>query len=231
MNDNSEQLIRFSSEFQQMVDEYFLIQGRYQAAIREMQTRLEVLNLEYESKHHRNPIHHMETRMKTLQSIVGKLHRKHMDISMDSAVENLYDIAGIRVVCSYIQDVFLISGFLMGQEDLRIVRVNDYIHSPKDNGYRSFHIVLEVPVYLSEGRIRVPVEIQIRTIAMDFWASLEHNLRYKADGTVPDDISRELGQTARDIAALDERMQSIHDRMESLNIRAPRQLSLFDDAP
>ncbi len=228
MTDNSEQLIRFSAEFQEMVESYFQIESRYQAAIREMQTRLEVLNLEFESKHRRNPIHHMEARIKTLQSIVEKLHRKHMDISISSAVENLYDIAGLRVVCSYIQDVFRVSDLLRRQEDLQIIRVHDYIHTPKTNGYRSLHLVIGVPVYLSEGRTRLPVEVQIRTIAMDFWASLEHNLRYKADGIVPPDIAEELGQTAADIAAIDERMQQIHDRMDQLNLKTPRQLSLLD---
>ena len=148
---------------------------------------------------------------------------------MNSAVENLYDIAGVRVVCSYIQDVFKISKLLSEQDDISVIRINDYIHHPKPNGYRSLHLVIEVPVYLAEGRLLVPVEVQIRTIAMDFWASLEHNLRYKADGIVPQDIADELLQSAKDIAAIDERMQSIHDRMDELDLKTPRQLSLFDE--
>ncbi len=229
MTNDNEQLIRFSAEFQSMVDAYFAIESQYQAAIRELQTRLEVLNLEFEGKHRRNPIHHMEARIKTLQSIVEKLHRKNMDISIPSAVDHLYDIAGLRVVCSYIQDVFRISDLIRGQDDLEIIRVNDYISTPKPNGYRSLHLVIGVPVYLSDGRKRVPVEMQIRTIAMDFWASLEHNLRYKADGIVPQDIAEELSQTATDIAEIDERMQQIHDRMDQLHLRTPRQFSLLDE--
>ena len=158
-----------------------------------------------------------------------KLHRKNMEVSIPSAVENLYDIAGVRVVCSYIQDVFKIAKLLSDQDDITVIRVNDYIHHPKQNGYRSLHLVIEVPVFLAEGRILVPVEVQIRTIAMDFWASLEHNLRYKADGIVPQDIADELLQTAQDIAAIDQRMQNIHDRMDELDLKTPRQLSLFDD--
>lgn len=228
-HDAGSELIHFSEEFQYMLDEYFQVQCRYQAAIRQVQTKLEILNLEFETKHRRNPIHHMENRMKTLQSITEKLHRKNMEVSMTSAVENLYDIAGIRVVCSYIQDVFQIADLLEEQDDINVIRVNDYIHHPKPNGYRSLHLVIEVPVFLAEGRVLVPVEVQIRTIAMDFWASLEHNLRYKADGIVPHDIADELLRTAQDISAIDERMQSIHDRMSQLDLKTPRQLSLFDD--
>ena len=228
-HDSGAELIHFSEEFQFMLDEYFHIQCRYQAAIRQVQTKLEILNLEFETKHRRNPIHNMEHRMKTLQSITEKLQRKNMEVSINSAVENLYDIAGVRVVCSYIQDVFQIADLLSSQDDISVKRVNDYIHHPKPNGYRSLHLVIEVPVFLAEGRMMVPVEVQIRTIAMDFWASLEHNLRYKADGIVPQDIADELLRTAQDIAAIDERMQTIHDRMSQLDLKAPRQLSLFDD--
>ena len=195
-HDSGAELIHFSEEFQFMLDEYFHIQCRYQAAIRQVQTKLEILNLEFETKHRRNPIHHMEHRMKTLQSITEKLQRKNMEVSINS---------------------------------VSVKRVNDYIHHPKPNGYRSLHLVIEVPVFLAEGRMMVPVEVQIRTIAMDFWASLEHNLRYKADGIVPQDIADELLRTAQDIAAIDERMQTIHDRMSQLDLKAPRQLSLFDD--
>ena len=230
MADTSSELMHFSEEFQRMVDEYFLVQCRYQAALREVQTKLEALNLEFETMHHRNPIHHMESRMKTLQSIVGKLHRKNMDISISSAMENLYDIAGIRVVCSYIQDVFQMADLLTAQDDIRVVRINDYIHHPKANGYRSLHLVIEVPVYLSEGRLLVLVEVQLRTIAMDFWASLEHNLRYKSDEHVPQEISEELLKTAGDIAQIDERMQAIHDQMDRLHLNTPRHLPTLEES-
>ena len=153
------------------------------------------------------------------EAIRAILHdeRKHLQQSIPSAVDNLTDIAGIRVICSYLQDVYAVADLLTSQDDVHVVKVRDYIKHPKSNGYRSLHLVVEVPVYLSEGRLAVPVEVQIRTIAMDFWATLEHSLRYKARDQVPQSISDELQQTAADIAALDERMQDIHDKVELLS--------------
>ncbi len=203
-------------EFQRLVDEFFTVQCRYQAAIREIQTKLENLDEEFQMKHKRNPIHHMQSRMKSIQSMMEKLGRRNAQRSISSAVENLTDIAGIRVICSYLQDVYTVANLLTSQDDIHVLRVRDYIKHPKENGYRSLHLVVEIPVFLSEGRVMVPVEIQIRTIAMDFWASLEHSLKYKAQGNVPEDISQELIQTASDIAALDQRMQTIHDKVEAI---------------
>jgi len=222
MHDNrqpSNQLQQMSAEFQRMVDEFFTVQCRYQAAIKEVQTKLEILDDEFQMKHRRNPIHHMQSRMKTIQSMMEKLRRKQANVSISSAVDNLTDIAGIRVICSYIQDIYTVANLLTKQDDIRVVKVRDYIKQPKENGYRSLHLVVEVPVFLAEGRVLVPVEVQIRTIAMDFWASLEHSLRYKAQGQVTDDISAELLKTASDIAMLDERMQSIHDRVDAIAAR------------
>ena len=205
------------AEFQHMVDDFFSVQCRYQAAIREVQTKLENLDDEFQMKHKRNPIHHMQSRMKTIRSIMEKLQRKHLQQSITSAVDHLTDIAGIRVICSYLQDVYTVADLLTNQDDVHVVKVRDYIKHPKSNGYRSLHLVVEVPVYLSEGRLAVPVEVQIRTIAMDFWATLEHSLRYKARDQVPQSISDELLQTATDIAALDMRMQDIHDKVDLLS--------------
>lgn len=214
MSENHQQ--QLSAEFQQMVDEFFTVQCRYQSAIREVQTKLEILDDEFQMKHKRNPIHHMQTRMKSIQSMMDKLRRRQEKVSISSAVENLTDIAGIRVICSYIEDIYTVADLLTGQDDVRLVRVRDYIKHPKDNGYRSLHLVIEIPVFLAEGRVMVPVEVQIRTIAMDFWASLEHSLRYKAEGEVTEDISQELQQIAEDIALLDQKMQRIHDRVDAM---------------
>ncbi|MGN0970424.1 MAG: GTP pyrophosphokinase family protein [Aristaeellaceae bacterium] len=214
--ERKETMMQLSAEFQQMVDEFFTVQCRYQAAIREVQTKLEILDDEFQMKHKRNPIHHMQTRMKSIQSMMEKLQRKHESVSIASAVTNLTDIAGVRVICSYIQDIYTVADLLTSQDDVKVLRVRDYIKNPKPNGYRSLHLVLEIPVFLSEGRIPVPVEVQIRTIAMDFWASLEHSLRYKAEGQVTEEVSRELLQTASDIAALDQRMQVIHDKVDAM---------------
>lgn len=219
MPDSQQQMLQMSGEFQRMVDEFFEVQCRYQAAIRQVRTRLEILDDEYRFRHEANPIHSIQSRMKTIQSMMDKLRRRGQQLSVRSAVENLYDIAGMRVICSYIEDIYTVADALTSQNDIRVIRVRDYIKSPKPNGYRSLHLVLEVPVFLTEGRVTVPVEVQIRTIAMDFWATLEHDLRYKVPVGVPQEISDELQQTAQDITRLDERMQRIHDRVDAL-IRA-----------
>lgn len=206
----------FPQDMQRMVDDFFVLQCRYSAAMREVQTKLEILDEEFHSCHRRNPIHHIESRLKTIPSMMEKLRRKCYPVSMDSAVEKLFDIAGIRVVCSYVEDVYTVARLLTSQDDVKVLHVRDYIRNPKENGYRSLHLILEIPVFLQEGRVNVPVEVQLRTIAMDFWASLEHSMRYKAQGEVPEDISRELVEASQDVAALDRRMQSLHDRIERL---------------
>ena len=213
MNETRQQL---SVEFQQMVDEFFTVQCRYQAAIREVQTKLEILDDEFQMKHRRNPIHHMQTRMKSIQSMMDKLRRRQEHVSIATAVDKLTDIAGVRVICSYIEDIYTVANLLTSQDDVHVIRVRDYIKEPNANGYRSLHLVIEIPVFLAEGRIMVPVEVQIRTIAMDFWASLEHSLRYKAEGEVTEDVSQELQQIAEDIALLDQKMQRIHDRVDAM---------------
>ena len=161
-------------------------------------------------------IHHKQTRLKSLQSIVEKLQRKGLPVTMTSAATNLTDIAGVRVICSYLDDIYTVARLLLQQDDVKLLRTRDYIREPKPNGYRSLHLIIQVPVYLSEGKLLVPVEVQIRTIAMDFWATLEHQLRYKAIPTIPASISDELVQTATDISLLDQRMQRIHDQVELL---------------
>lgn len=207
---------RMSAEFQHMMDDFFSIQCRYSAAMKEVQTKLEILDDEFQMKHRRNPIHHIESRLKSIQSIMEKLSRKSFAVSMKSAVANLNDIAGIRVICPYVEDAYTVAKLLTSQDDVHLKEIRDYIRHPKPNGYRSLHLILEIPVFLQEGRILVPVEVQIRTIAMDFWASLEHDLRYKAHGIVPQDISDELQQVGEDISRLDHKMQSIHDRIDIL---------------
>ncbi len=205
-----------NGEFQQMMEDFVSIQCRYSSAMKEVQTKLEILDDEFQMKHKRNPIHHIESRLKNPRSIFDKLVRKQHSVSMQSAVENLRDIAGIRVICSYVEDVYTVAKLLTTQDDLRLVEMRDYIREPKANGYRSLHLIVEVPVFLQEGRIMVPVEVQLRTIAMDFWASLEHAMRYKANGHVPENICMELQEAGEDIAVLDRKMQSIHDRIDAI---------------
>ena len=164
-------------------------------------------------RHSRNPIHHMESRIKSPQSIAQKLRRKNLPLTPESAMKNLRDIAGIRVVCAYLNDIYTIAGLLTRQDDIHLVQERDYIRNPKPNGYRSLHLIVEVPVFFSEGKLMLPVEVQIRTIAMDFWASLEHQIRYKEVVDVPENLNEELYDAAERISALDGDMQRIHDRM------------------
>lgn len=200
----------------ELLQDYAKIRHVYAAGIREITSRLEVLESEFQYSGTHNPIHHIESRVKTLASIVKKLETMHVPLSISNAKKNLHDIAGVRVICCYFDDIFRIANALLSQDDVSLVEKKDYIESPKENGYRSLHIVVDLPVYLSQGKVFVPVEVQIRTVAMDFWASLEHSLRYKASGHIPDEISQELMQTASDIAHLDQRMQTIHDKVEAL---------------
>ena len=202
-------------EWQETIDDFISMRFRFQSAMREVRTKLEILDDEFSMRHSRNPIHHMESRIKSPQSILEKLYRKGFPPTPQSAMENLQDIAGIRVVCAYLNDTYAIAELLGQQDDLRIIRMRDYIKQPKANGYRSLHVIVEVPVFLSTGKELLPVEVQIRTIAMDFWASLEHQLRYKETASVPESLNQQLYGAAERIAALDGEMQHIHDQMLS----------------
>lgn len=203
-------------EFQELMDNFLLMQCRYQSALREVRTKLEILDDEFHMRNSRNPIHHMESRIKSPQSIAQKLRRKGLPLTPQSAMEHLRDIAGIRVVCAYLDDTYTIARLLTDQDDIRLLQTRDYIANPKPNGYRSLHLIVEVPVFLSEGKLPLPVEVQIRTIAMDFWASLEHQLRYKEAAHVPESLNRQLHEAAEKIALLDSDMQYIHDQMIEL---------------
>jgi len=196
---------------------FFEMQHLYQSATREISTKLEILDDEFQFIHKRNPIHNMQSRIKSIESIFEKLNRKGIEISIDAAKESLTDIAGIRVVCYYIDDIYLIAKMLTMQDDITIIRETDYIKNPKANGYRSLHLVIKVPVFFSDRKEIVPVEIQIRTIAMDFWASLEHQLKYKTIETIPPSVAKELQQCADNIASTDLKMQDIYKTIQQYN--------------
>lgn len=202
-----------SPEMKALADSFLTMKCRYQSALREVRTKLEILDDEFQMRHSRNPIHHMESRIKSPQSIAQKLMRKGLALTPQAAMDNLHDIAGIRVVCAYLNDAYTIAELLTQQDDIRLLQTRDYIQNPKPNGYRSLHLIVEVPVFLSEGKLLLPVEVQIRTIAMDFWASLEHQLRYKETAQVPDTLNQQLHEAAERIARLDNDMQHIHDQM------------------
>lgn len=190
---------------------FLATENLYLSATREIATKLENLNDEFKYTKDRNPIHQIKTRVKTPKSIMDKLVRRGFPLTVESAKENLMDIAGIRVICSYINDIYVIADLLVSQDDIELIRTSDYIKNPKPNGYRSLHLIVTVPVFLSDRSERVQAEIQIRTIAMDFWASLDHELAYKlADGET-ETVARELKSCADVIADTDLRMQALHE--------------------
>ena len=195
------------------LQEFMALQQLYDAGIKEVRTKLEILDDEFKKKQDHNPIHHMEYRLKSVNSILGKLEKRGLEVSLDSIVTNLTDIAGVRVICNYVSDVYKIADLLIKQSDIKLIAKKDYIKHPKENGYRSLHLVVEVPIFLAEKVQPTTVEIQIRTIAMDFWASLEHHLRYKADNEVPDGVRDELIECAKTISNLDYKMQGIHEEL------------------
>lgn len=198
----------------QLLKELSDAQILYRSAIREITTKLDILNDEFQNLHDRNPIHTMSSRVKSPKSIVEKLARKGFPISVESAIENLDDIAGVRIICSYIEDIYTVEQLLEAQDDLKVIRRKDYIKEPKKSGYRSLHLIFEVPIFLSDHKQPVKVEVQIRTIAMDFWASLEHQLRYKSvSGKVPETTSEQLKDCADTIAQIDRKMQDIHNQI------------------
>ncbi|MBO5898648.1 MAG: GTP pyrophosphokinase family protein [Clostridia bacterium] len=192
------------------------MQQLYNAAIKEIKTKLDILNDEFKVRYMRNPIHHIDSRLKSPQSILKKLNRRHFEVSLESAKKNLNDIAGIRVVCDYIDDVYSVADMLLRQSDLRLVETTDYIKTPNYNGYRSLHLDFEVPIYLSERTEYVTAEVQIRTVAMDFWASLEHDLHYKSEKDIPADIVQQMLKSADEIAAIDQKMQDIYRRIQQI---------------
>ena len=194
-----------------------VFQHAYRAAIKEVRTKIEILSEDFAVRHDYNPIHHMERRLKIPASIEEKLVRLGKEVSIESAKDNIFDIAGIRVVCNFVDDVYTLADMLIAQNDVKLITKKDYIANPKPNGYRSLHLVICVPVFLLDGREEVPVEIQIRTVAMDFWASLEHQLRYKKEKNIPSKIDIELKACAEVSATLDKRMQKIFDELNKFD--------------
>ena len=209
--------------------EYSKIVGIYEAAIREIDARLQTLDSEFSMKHRHNPIHHLESRVKTLGSIVRKLREAGSPVSIDIAKKTLHDIAGVRVVCRYVDDIYKIADLLLQQDDISLILKKDYIKKPKPNGYRSLHIVVDVPIYMSQGKLFIPVEIQIRTVAMDLWATLEHGIRYKATDEVPQRIVDELRSCADVITETDYKMQEIFKALQQVHNREDLSDEQLDD--
>ena len=203
-------------ELQGQLREFLVMRNLYEAAARQLTLKFEILNDEFSVLYARNPIHHIESRVKTPESIAAKLMKKGLPVSIETAREHVNDIAGVRVVCSYIDDVYRVGEMLARQTDVEIVKKQDYIQTPNYNGYRSLHMDIKVPVYLSDRTEYVVAEIQLRTIAMDFWASLEHDIRYKVDKTkLPEGINEEMFECAGKIAEIDRQMQDMYQRIKA----------------
>lgn len=211
-DDSMEHIVDMTEQFSRTMDPILCM---YNAAMCATTARLEIIEDEFKYRGKRCPIHHIDTRLKSAKSILGKLEKKDLDLTLSAACNNIYDIAGIRVVCSYIKDVYLIRDRLMAQDDLFIMDVKDYIAEPKANGYRSLHMIIRIPVYFMNKKQMVPVELQIRTLAMDLWASLEHDIRYKSlyQGVVTD-FSEELKECSRLIYQAEEKMEFMNHMLE-----------------
>ena len=182
----------------------------YSAALRQMETKMQILNDEFQHVHQYNPIEHIKARIKTPESIVKKLKRYGQESTIDNMVKYINDIAGIRIICSFNQDIYQIADMIARQKDVTVLYVKDYIRKPKPNGYKSYHMVVTIPIYLTEGPVETKVEIQIRTIAQDFWASLEHKIYYKFEGSGPDSLQAELKACADMVDMLDAKMFSLN---------------------
>ena len=207
----------FERAMDAMRADYLQARGVYAAAIREINARLTTLDQEFSYRNRHNPIHHIESRVKSLPSIVKKLQNSNQPVSFSSAKKHLHDLAGVRVVCRYVDDIYRIAELLLAQDDISLILEKNYIENPKPNGYRSLHIVVDVPVYMSHGKLFTPVEIQIRTVAMDFWATLEHGIRYKATEEVPQKIVDELRECADVITETDYKMQGIFQALQQVH--------------
>ena len=186
----------------------------YRCAMMEIETKLNVLNVEYSLRYDRNPISSIRTRLKTPVSIREKLNRRGIAVSVENIEETLNDVAGVRVVCSFPEDVQTIADALLKQDDVVLIEKKDYILNPKPNGYRSLHLIVAVPIYLAHEKRTMRVEVQLRTIAMDFWASLEHQLRYKKDVLFTEDMAKELKFCAELSAELDRRMDALREQVK-----------------
>ena len=198
-------------------DDFIKLMTFYRCAIMQVVTKLNVLNEEFSLQYDRNPFEQIEHRLKKPVSIVEKMQRRNVPLDVDAMEADLYDIAGIRVVCSFVEDIYKLSDLLIQQDDILLVMRKDYIENPKPNGYRSLHMIVDVPIFLSEGKRHMKVEVQFRTIAMDFWASVEHKLRYKKHIKSSEEVSARLEKCAEILSGLDTEMESIRKKLDSEN--------------
>lgn len=211
------------SELQKNFQDVKKLMSYYRCAILEVETKFNVLNEQFSLEHERNPIESIKSRLKSPESILEKAQRKKIPPHLDAIEANIHDIAGVRVICSFIDDIYMLADCLISQDDVRLIEKKDYIQTPKPNGYRSLHLIIETPIFLQNEKRLMKVEVQLRTIAMEFWANLEHKLRYKKD--LPDHViqntATELSECAEFSALLDQKMQNIRNTIESGIIESP----------
>ena len=197
--------LEFAGNRMEEVENWETLMFLYDAALRQVSTKIDILNEEFAHVHKYNPIEHVKSRIKEPRSIVKKLKRQGREVTLENMLKYINDIAGVRIICSFTSDIYRIADMLARQKDLTVLELTDYLAKPKASGYRSYHMLVTVPVYLSDGVVDTKVEIQIRTIAQDFWASLEHKIYYKFEGNAPDFISKELQSCAHIVAELDDK--------------------------
>ena len=209
-----EQQIELALKNYDDVDNWTAMIFLYKAALKEVDTKLQILNEEFQHVHKYNPIEHIKTRIKTAESIVKKLKRYGYETTIENMVRYVNDIAGVRVICSFTSDIYRLAEMIGNQSDLKVISIKDYIRNPKESGYKSYHMIVYVPIFLSDSVVDTKVEIQIRTIAMDFWASLEHKIYYKFEGNAPEYISRDLRECAKMVSELDDKMLSLNEAIQ-----------------
>ena len=188
----------------------------YRCAILEIETKFNVLNEQFSLRHERNPIEYIKSRLKSFESIAEKLKRKNLPVTLETVANELNDVAGVRVICSFIDDIYLLANCLINQDDVKLIKMKDYIKNPKASGYKSYHMIVSIPIYLSDRIVDAKVEIQIRTVAMDFWASLEHKIHYKFEGNAPEYIKDDLFECAKMVSELDAKMLSLNEEIQQI---------------
>ena len=206
--------LEFAGNRMEEVENWETLMFLYDAALRQVSTKIDILNEEFAHVHNYNPIEHVKSRIKEPRSIVKKLKRQGREVTLENMLKYINDIAGVRIICSFTSDIYRIADMLARQKDLTVLELTDYLAKPKASGYRSYHMLVTVPVYLSDGVVDTKVEIQIRTIAQDFWASLEHKIYYKFEGNAPDFISKELQSCAHIVSELDDKMLSLNEAIK-----------------
>ena len=202
----------------EQVDQWKTMIFLYESALKEINTKIDILNQEFVHVHNYNPIEHVKSRIKSPESIVRKLKKLGFEATIDNMMMHLNDIAGIRIICSFTSDIYQIAKMIANQDDVMVLQVKDYMKHPKPNGYKSYHMVVSLPIFLSDGPVHTTVEIQIRTIAMDFWASLEHKIYYKYEGNAPAQMYEELKDCADIVEQLDAKMLSLNEQIQQMHV-------------